>query len=256
MNAAPLATASAPRPGSVAERADQRHLFALYAIAGFPIAALSTLGVPPVAIVVAGAGAAIIGSTFAWDVALLVRLLLDARRARRTLPPTRRGVDYGVGRDAFARTIPANDPYRSHDRTETLARGCPRAAARYVAARVLVRVAALSAWGGLACCGVLVAPVHHHGCEIGSTRTALNTIRSATLFWMSEHPDGGCPTIAQLKADGTLGSDFTARDAWDGDYALTCTAGEITASSAGPDRRWGTNDDLVIPVPDPPDGAR
>jgi hypothetical protein len=95
---------------------------------------------------------------------------------------------------------------------------------------------------------------------IGATKTALSSARSATLIWLSEHPtliwlsehpsSSTCPTVDELKAARVLDPGFSSKDAWGMPLEIHCQGGEIYGRSAGPDRRWGTEDDLVVPSPD------
>jgi general secretion pathway protein G len=87
--------------------------------------------------------------------------------------------------------------------------------------------------------------------DVGTTKTACNTIRSATLLWKNNHPGEDCPTIDQLKTEKLLGSDFSAKDPFGNPFKLDCTADEITCNTAGPDTKEGTPDDIIVPVPDP-----
>ncbi len=86
--------------------------------------------------------------------------------------------------------------------------------------------------------------------DIGTTRTACNTAREATTMWKQAHPGDDCATIDQLKKDKFLGSDFNVKDPWGSTIKLACDADEISCSSAGPDRKEGTDDDIRVPKPD------
>lgn len=86
--------------------------------------------------------------------------------------------------------------------------------------------------------------------DIGTTKTACDTARGATVMWRSSHPGEDCPTIEQLKQEKLLGSDFNVKDPWNNPLKLTCDSDEITCTTAGPDRKEGTDDDIRVPKGD------
>jgi general secretion pathway protein G len=86
--------------------------------------------------------------------------------------------------------------------------------------------------------------------DIGTTGTACNTARGATVMWKSNHPGDECPTIDQLKQEKVLGSDFSAKDPWGNQIKLSCETDEVVCTSAGPDRKEGTDDDIRVPKAD------
>jgi general secretion pathway protein G len=86
--------------------------------------------------------------------------------------------------------------------------------------------------------------------DIGAANTACNTARQATLIWKQSHPDVDCPTIEQLKTERTLDRGFSAKDAWGNPFKLSCDADEIVCTTAGPDRKEGTEDDIHVPPAD------
>jgi general secretion pathway protein G len=83
--------------------------------------------------------------------------------------------------------------------------------------------------------------------NIGAAKTACSTARSATLIWRSAHPSEDCPTIEQLKQERVLDTGYNAKDAWGNPFKLACDADEIVCSTAGPDRKEGTEDDIRVP---------
>jgi general secretion pathway protein G len=88
--------------------------------------------------------------------------------------------------------------------------------------------------------------------DIGAAKTACNTARSATLIWRSSHPTEDCPTIEQLKQERVLDTGFNAKDSWGNPFKLSCDADEINCTTAGPDRKEGTDDDIKVPQSDTP----
>jgi general secretion pathway protein G len=83
--------------------------------------------------------------------------------------------------------------------------------------------------------------------DIGTTNTACNTARNATVMWKSSHPTEDCPTIEQLKQEKLLGSDFSVKDPWGNPLKLACDTDETVCTTAGPDRKDGTDDDIKVP---------
>jgi general secretion pathway protein G len=86
--------------------------------------------------------------------------------------------------------------------------------------------------------------------DIGTTQTACNTARGASVMWRSAHPNEDCPTIDGLKKEKFLGSDFSVKDPWGNAIKLTCDSDEVTCTTAGPDRKEGTDDDIRVPKGD------
>jgi general secretion pathway protein G len=86
--------------------------------------------------------------------------------------------------------------------------------------------------------------------DIGTAKTACNSIKSATVLWKNAHPDADCPTVEQLKKEKFLDTGFTPKDAWGNPFKVACDTDEITCSTAGPDRKEGTEDDIIIPPPE------
>jgi general secretion pathway protein G len=88
--------------------------------------------------------------------------------------------------------------------------------------------------------------------DIGTTKTACNTARSAVVMWRSSHPGEDCPTMEQLKQEKLLGGDFNLKDPWGNPFKLSCDSEEVTCTTAGPDRKEGTDDDIRVPKGDTP----
>lgn len=86
--------------------------------------------------------------------------------------------------------------------------------------------------------------------NVSAAKTACSTARQATMQWKAVHPTEDCPTTEQLKADKDLDTGFNLKDPWGSPYKLACDSDEITCTSAGPDRKEGTDDDIIVPVPD------
>jgi general secretion pathway protein G len=86
--------------------------------------------------------------------------------------------------------------------------------------------------------------------DVGTTNTACNSIRSATILWKNSHPGDDCPTVEQLKSEGLLEKSFSSKDPWGNVFHITCDVDEITCATSGPDRKEGTEDDIRMPPAD------
>jgi hypothetical protein len=83
--------------------------------------------------------------------------------------------------------------------------------------------------------------------DIGTTNTACNSIRSATILYLNSHAGNVCPSVAQLKQDDLLVPNFRSTDPWGNAFKIVCGVDEITVSTPGPDQTWGTADDISVP---------
>jgi general secretion pathway protein G len=88
----------------------------------------------------------------------------------------------------------------------------------------------------------------------GTTNTACNSVRSATILWKNAHPGEDCPTVDDLKKEGLLEKSFSSKDPWGNPYKVACEVEEITCSTNGPDHKEGTEDDIRVPPADPTTG--
>jgi general secretion pathway protein G len=86
--------------------------------------------------------------------------------------------------------------------------------------------------------------------DIGTAKTACSSIKSASVLWKNAHPDQDCPTVEALKKERFLDNGFLAKDAWGNPYKIACDTDDIVCSTAGPDRKEGTEDDIIVPPPD------
>jgi general secretion pathway protein G len=86
--------------------------------------------------------------------------------------------------------------------------------------------------------------------DIGTAKTACNSIKSATVLWRNAHPDQECPTVEALKKEKFLDTGFTPKDAWGNPYKIACDTDDIVCTTAGPDRKEGTEDDIIVPPPE------
>ena len=83
--------------------------------------------------------------------------------------------------------------------------------------------------------------------NVGAAKTACSTVRQATMQWKAINPGADCATVEQLKTEKDLDTGFSLKDPWGSLYKVSCEDDEITCTSAGPDRKEGTEDDIHVP---------
>jgi hypothetical protein len=202
--------------------------------------------VPVLLATVAGWSACLLG-----DLIAVVRVCAAARRMRRGFAARRAGVDYGVGPSEWVRPVPASSPYRAQDSLEIQAVGSPRAAAALLGETFCIKAfAALILPALVATCDVHPWAQCCRGRDLGTTKTACDSLRQATVTWRTLHPGEDCPTVKQLRQDNALERNFVTKDAWGNPFKLTCQSDQIVCTTAGPDKREGTEDDVIRPQPE------
>lgn len=121
-----------------------------------------------------------------------------------------------------------------------------RAAARgmtLIEIMIVVAIIAMVA-GGVA----VVAIPKMKEAQITQAATGARVIRSAVSQWqLSENEYSECPTVSQLVEDKQLDSGQNTQDPWGQDFAISCADDEVIVSSAGPDKKVGSKDDITIP---------
>ncbi|MGH7269809.1 MAG: type II secretion system protein [Polyangiaceae bacterium] len=95
--------------------------------------------------------------------------------------------------------------------------------------------------------GVMQAAKH---ANVGAAKTACSTVRQATMEWKAVNPGGDCPSVEQLRTEKDLDTGFSLKDPWGNLFKVSCDDDEITCTSAGPDKKEGTADDIVVPQAD------
>jgi general secretion pathway protein G len=79
---------------------------------------------------------------------------------------------------------------------------------------------------------------------------ACNQLRTAAQAHFVNRPeDADCPTPARMQEARELDAAVSLRDPWGTPYSIECQADEVIAISAGPDRAFGTDDDIRAPGP-------
>jgi hypothetical protein len=94
-------------------------------------------------------------------------------------------------------------------------------------------------------CAVLVATLPRLvESRVERARTDAQSIRSAVEMHLAQNPRAACPTVRQLVSERILSTRSRTVDPWNGRFAITCVGEDVTVTSAGPDRSWGTVDDI------------
>jgi len=109
---------------------------------------------------------------------------------------------------------------------------------------VLIVVAIIAMVAG----GVTVfALPRYRDAQKSSAKTGALTIRAAVQNWQATSNESSCPTISQLVQEKHLDPGANTSDPWGTVYTLTCTEEDVVVTSAGPDKKKGTKDDIRVP---------
>ena len=80
-----------------------------------------------------------------------------------------------------------------------------------------------------------------------SAKADVQTLHQVGEQYRVDHATEPCPTAETLRTAKMLSPASKITDPWDTPYRLTCTDDAVVASSAGPDRAFGTPDDITAP---------
>lgn len=108
---------------------------------------------------------------------------------------------------------------------------------------VLAIIALLSSVIGIA--------VYNHllKARIEATRQSALKIRQTVMVYRMDHADD-CPTPESLKQADLIDAASKLTDAWDRPFTVTCgERGDVHVASGGPDKKLGTEDDILAPEP-------
>jgi hypothetical protein len=84
------------------------------------------------------------------------------------------------------------------------------------------------------------------GCDF-SHRGEARVVRMAVQQWQTITASSGCPAYAELVHAGVLDTEVS-RDAG-ADFRIACASDDISVLWTGPDRKFGTLDDVAVPDP-------
>lgn len=88
------------------------------------------------------------------------------------------------------------------------------------------------------------AQVVYGEAKVNVAKTDTKTLLTVLDGWRITHGGRECPTIEALKADGALEPDQNVADPWGHRYEIRCTPSGDVVTSAGPDGRMHTLDDV------------
>ena len=92
--------------------------------------------------------------------------------------------------------------------------------------------------------GVAVLPTCACSSRIEDARTDAQSIRGGVEMYLAQYPSARCPCVHDLVEERILGARPRTRDPWDHDFHVECRGEDVTVTSAGPDGRFGTEDDV------------
>lgn len=84
--------------------------------------------------------------------------------------------------------------------------------------------------------------------RVDTTTQSARVIRDAVKAQRIHDSSVACATIDDLVRAGVFDAANKRTDAWDQSFAIKCLDNEVIVSSAGPDKKSGTDDDISIPT--------
>ncbi|MEO6599049.1 MAG: hypothetical protein ABIQ16_04195 [Polyangiaceae bacterium] len=78
-----------------------------------------------------------------------------------------------------------------------------------------------------------------------ASRADATRIQTAAKSFRAQHTDG-CPTVSSLQEEQLLSRNARQEDAWGNRFRIACEDSEPVVSSAGPDGKSNTADDVRI----------
>jgi prepilin-type N-terminal cleavage/methylation domain-containing protein len=79
-------------------------------------------------------------------------------------------------------------------------------------------------------------------------RQSVSSLRHLAGTWRMGHSGEDCPDFARLTADKIVDRESSSHDPWGSPYVIRCVDDDITVLSAGPDKKVGTEDDIIAPT--------
>jgi hypothetical protein len=81
------------------------------------------------------------------------------------------------------------------------------------------------------------------------TKSCIKALHAAAEAWRANHGNE-CPTVQRLKDEKELAASSEIADKWGTPYLIWCNDDATTVVSFGPDKKKGTEDDVVFPDPE------
>jgi hypothetical protein len=104
-----------------------------------------------------------------------------------------------------------------------------------------------------ALCGTVLVRFMFGGCRFGprkSMETRARTIRAAVMNWQSSNvnkAERDCPSVDTLIVGRHLDPECAKTDTWGSPFHVLCKTDKVVVISSGPDRKFGTADDISVP---------
>jgi len=80
-----------------------------------------------------------------------------------------------------------------------------------------------------------------------TARLSASSLRHGVGAWRVSHLGEQCPDFARLRADKAVDRESNPQDPWGSDYVIICADDDVTVVSLGPDKKIGTEDDIIAP---------
>jgi general secretion pathway protein G len=84
--------------------------------------------------------------------------------------------------------------------------------------------------------------------QVKMAKSGAQTVRQAVMQWHLTNGDDNCPSVSQLAQDKFLDSATDHNDPWGQPYEIKCSTDDVIVTSAGPDKKKGTGDDISMPM--------
>lgn len=126
-----------------------------------------------------------------------------------------------------------------------------RKSARRAIARgvTLIEILIVLAIVGLIAGGIAVYAIpKFKQAQVDSTRTSAMALHTVAESWRLTN-SAECPTAERLKAEKEISASSKTTDAWEQPFKIICEDDEVTVVSFGPDKKEGTDDDIIVPEP-------
>jgi general secretion pathway protein G len=126
-------------------------------------------------------------------------------------------------------------------RVRRLARRTASRGVTLVEVLIVVAIMALIA-GGVS---FLILPRYKEA-QIKTARQSAQSIRQVATQYVALNSAEECPTVQSLVAAKQLDAAGNTEDPWGQPYTITCGEDDISVSSPGPDKKEGSEDDIVV----------
>ncbi|MBN2196576.1 MAG: prepilin-type N-terminal cleavage/methylation domain-containing protein [Polyangiaceae bacterium] len=83
--------------------------------------------------------------------------------------------------------------------------------------------------------------------QIKTATDGCRTIRQAVNTWQMDPENSSCPSVSQLIEERILDKGTNTSDPWNQPFTIQCTDNDVIVTSAGPDKKKGTADDISVP---------